>query len=95
MADAIDSFIFRQDGVAELLGALRLSEYLNAVPPNWWRMFLNLWRSIEIVTSEACVQRRELTEMELRFVLSLCLDLKDMIETVRSAIADPIAEPAI
>jgi len=92
MVQAIDDFVAQHSHLGELVGQLSvLCGNVRSVPPRWQTVFLNLWTSLEIIHTESRVHRRDLTEMELRFVLSLSLELKDMIVAVRAPIAEPLA----
>ncbi len=94
MVEVIDAFVAHKVCLADLVGQLSfLRPQVSAAPSKWHKVFLNLWTSIEIVHTEARIHQRDLTEMELRFVLSLSLELKDTIVAVRGAIAEPLADP--
>jgi len=94
MAEAIDAFVAQKIRLGELVGRLSiLRGEVQSVQPKWHTVFLNLWTSLEIIHTESRIHRRELTEMELRFVLSLSLELKDMIVAVRHSITEPLADP--
>jgi hypothetical protein len=96
MAEAIDAFVAQQVSLGELVGRLAtLHGELRLAPPKWQAIFLNLCTSLEIIHTEVRVHRRELTEMELRFVLSLSLELKDMIVAVRGSVTEPLAASII
>lgn len=95
LADALDGFAVQQQDVAALVETLACqSDYLYTVPAAWRRMFLNLRRSVALVTAEAQRSGRELSEMELRFVLSLCLDMKDMVTAAERDRQESIEAPA-
>jgi hypothetical protein len=95
LADALDIFVLQQQNVAALVETLTCqSDYLYTVPAHWRRMFLSLRRSVTLVTAEAQRCGRDLNEMELRFVLSLCLDMKDMVVAIERERQEPVEVPA-
>lgn len=96
MVETIDAFVAQKVSLDELVGRLSaLGDELRSAPPKWQAVFLNLWTSLEIIDIESRSHRRELTEMELRFVLALSLELKDKIVAVRGSLAEPLAAPMI
>ena len=93
MSEAIDMFLTTEQDLAGMLVALSSHCWqLTAVPARWQQTFLNVWKSVELVHAEASAHNRALSEMELRFVLALCREMRDRVRDARSHIAESAAD---
>lgn len=92
MIEAIDLFVQQQTELGALVSALSSARsHLQTLTAVWHRPVLNLWTSLEIIHTETRSQNRALTEMELRFVLSLSYELRDKVVSARGQIAEPLS----
>lgn len=93
MLETVEAFLATERDLAGTLSALAKHCWqLTTVSPKWQQVFLNVWKSVELVQTEVSAHDRAMCEMELRFVLALVRQLRDLLLDARRQISESAAD---